>query len=347
MKSFDRISRERLEELLKKMNGVRAVLLGDLCLDVYWSADMTKSVLSRETPHFPLPVTEERMSPGAGGNAACNLAALQPASLGVVGVLGQDWRGWCLAEAFRAVGVSDAGFVRLPGRVTNAYCKPMRRGYSGVEYEDPRLDFESFEPLSAEAEDALIERLQAAVTGADVLCVSDQFEAGCVTPRVREAVQALADDGLRVVVDSRSRIGLYRRAILKPNEIECARALGWESDRLSGKRASEEDLAAAAQTLAAQNEATVCLTAGDRGCVLGSADETVRVPSRAVPPPFDPCGAGDCFLSAFSLSLAAGAEGCEAAFVGNLAASVSVKKLGTTGTATAGEILARYDEIGL
>jgi rfaE bifunctional protein kinase chain/domain len=345
MKRFEGCSRERLEEILHRSGCVKVVLLGDLCLDCYWSADMTRSVLSRETPHFPLPVTEERMSPGAGGNAACNLAALKPQTRRVVGVLGQDWRGWCLTDAFAKLGVSDEGFVPVPGRVTNAYCKPMRRGYSGVETEDPRLDFESFEPLSTESEEALVARLLAATADADLLCVSDQFEFGCVTPRVREAVQALADGGLRVVVDSRTRIGLYRRAVLKPNEIEAARALGWESDRLSGRNATEADLAHAAQELAVRNESTVCLTAGDRGCVVGGADGATVVPGRAVLPPVDPCGAGDCFLSAFSLALAAGATEEEAAFVGNLAASVSVKKIGTTGTATAEEILARFDEL--
>ena len=32
---------------------------GDGCLDVYWHADMTRSELSRETPHHNLPVVQE------------------------------------------------------------------------------------------------------------------------------------------------------------------------------------------------------------------------------------------------------------------------------------------------
>ena len=63
MKSYQGLGEERLALLLNKMKNARAVLIGDMCLDVYWSCDMTRSVLSRETPHFPLPVTEERMLP--------------------------------------------------------------------------------------------------------------------------------------------------------------------------------------------------------------------------------------------------------------------------------------------
>ena len=69
-KRLQGLTRPRLTELLERMRQCRAVLIGDMCLDVYWFADMTRSKLSRETPHFPLPVVSEKMSAGAGGNAA-------------------------------------------------------------------------------------------------------------------------------------------------------------------------------------------------------------------------------------------------------------------------------------
>ena len=87
----------RLEELLHRMKTLRAVLIGDMCLDVYWFADMTKSRLSRETPHHPLPVVSEQMSAGAGGNAVVNLATLCD-RVTPVGVIGNDWRGRCLGD---------------------------------------------------------------------------------------------------------------------------------------------------------------------------------------------------------------------------------------------------------
>ena len=37
---------------LEKLGKGRIGVIGDFCLDVYWHADMTKSELSRETPHF-------------------------------------------------------------------------------------------------------------------------------------------------------------------------------------------------------------------------------------------------------------------------------------------------------
>ena len=98
-----RIDRKRLTALLDGIQGVKAVLIGDMCLDVYWFADMTQSVLSRETPHFPLPVVEEKMSAGAGGNAAVNMSVLCDSFL-PVGIVGRDWRGACLLEVLKKQG---------------------------------------------------------------------------------------------------------------------------------------------------------------------------------------------------------------------------------------------------
>lgn len=331
-----RFGRDRLEALLARIGEVRAVLIGDLCLDVYWFADMTKSVLSRETAHFPLPVTEERMSAGAGGNAAADMAALCPNVI-PVGVVGKDWRGDSLLRVLSEGGMDVSRILRLDGRMTSAYCKPMRMGYLGIPTEDPRLDFESAAPLSDAEEDALIANLEAAVAKADVLCVSDQLENGCITPRVRERINALAAEGLLVVVDSRSRIGQYRSCVLKPNEIECARALGLDAAAL-GRGCDEIEIEQSARALSEKNGCDVCLTLGDRGALLYRGGKLTRLSAIPVSGEVDTVGAGDCFLSAFSLALAAGATDAEALRLGTMASAICVKKLHTTGSASAAEL---------
>lgn len=337
MKITECLSLSRLKEILNKMNAVRAVLVGDMCLDVYWSADMTKSRLSRETPHYPLPVVEERMSPGAGGNVVACMAALQPGLLRPVGILGDDWRGDSLKKEFAKRNVSLASLLTVPGRFTNAYCKPMRFGYAHVEVEDPRLDFENFAPIDEATEEALIALLRSAAEEADVICVADQFAYGCVTDRVRAVINELGKTK-PVLADSRSRIGSFRHVLLKPNELECARALGRGETDFTDETALHEAMAA----LAKQAESEVCVTRGNAGCVVKENGVFVSVEACPLSGPLDPVGAGDCFLSALALSLAAGATKTEAAAVANLASGVSVQKIGTTGTASAEEILALY-----
>jgi len=89
-----------------------------------------------------------------------------------------------------------------------------------------------------------------------------------------------------------------------------------------------------------------------RGDVPGEVPLVVRpgatpvgVPSFPVTGPIDIVGAGDNATSGVVAALLAGASDVEAAEVGNLVASVTVQKLGTTGTATPQELLARWDEI--
>ena len=86
----------RVRALAGDIQNARVCMIGDVCLDLYWRADMRLSRLSRETPHFPLPVVGETASPGGGGNVACNLRALGVGELTVVSVIGDDWRGFLL-----------------------------------------------------------------------------------------------------------------------------------------------------------------------------------------------------------------------------------------------------------
>jgi rfaE bifunctional protein kinase chain/domain len=341
MKHIQGLEKQRLETVLEKMKKVKAVLIGDMCLDVYWVADMTKSVLSRETPHFPLPIVEERFSAGAGANAAVNMKTLCDNFI-PIGVVGDDWRGVCLKTAFEREGILDKGLVVAKGHTTNAYCKPMRKGYLGIEVEDPRLDFESYEPISAELEDKIIQKLETYANKADILCVSDQFENGCITEKVRKKINEIAESGILTIVDSRYRIDKFSHCILKPNEIECARVV---SKDLS-KDACEDDFLAAAKALSKKTKSDVCLTLGSRGCLIYRGKTASRIQTIPVPPPLDTVGAGDCFLSGFSLALAAGATEYEAGVIGTMASTVCVKKLNTTGSASKQELLDLFEEYG-
>ena len=221
--SVTRTSKMRVSpgDLFGRLDGCRVAILGDFCLDVYWEADMRLSELSRETPHFPLPIVSERLSPGGAGN----VLALRPREVVCLGVVGDDWRGKALVELLGGLGAEVSGLLVDDARQTNAYIKPLRRGVSEVVYGDPRLDFANYAPLSAATEARLLSALDAVAARADVLCVSDQLTYGCVTPAVRERLAELGSAGLRIVVDSRDRIGLYRQVMVKPNELEASRAL--------------------------------------------------------------------------------------------------------------------------
>lgn len=342
MITFNGIDRKKLEKIFEGISKIKVAVIGDISLDVYWRADMTRSELSRETPHFPLPVVEERMLPGAGGNAAANVAALKPAKSYILSVVGNDWRGNVLVQELVKQGINTKGVIISDKIVTNAYFKPIRMGISNLEYEDPRIDFTNYGMLPPEEEEKLLDNLEQVSAKIDVLCVADQFAFGCVIKRVRERITELGRQGLMVVVDSRDRIALFRDVILKPNELEGCRAV-YNND--APEKYSFMDRIKAAGTLAERNRSKVCMTLGAEGCVYVDEENITYIPSYEVKPPIDTCGAGDTFLAAFSCALAAGATGIEAASFANLAADVTIKKYGMTGTASPEEVMARHDEI--
>lgn len=322
------MKKQELQAILTAIRRVRVCLIGDLCLDAYWLADMKKSSLSRETPHFPLPIVQERYALGGGGNAAANLAALGVAAVTPVSVLGADWRGALLRQQLAAAALPETGLVTDPQRVTPCYCKPLRAGISDVIYEDPRLDFENGAPLSAETEAAVLARLDAAAANADIIAVCDQLAQGVITPRIRARLSEIGKTK-PVVVDSRDRIASFQNVIVKPNEVEAAAAAGVAN-------ASPET---AAQALAAVTHAPVIVTLGAQGALWHAGGATTFVPAIPAAGPVDPVGAGDTFLAGFCAAYAAGADGAAAVAFANRACAITVKKIGMTGTATPEELL--------
>lgn len=335
-------SRERLAEIVQKLPDARVCVLGDLCLDMYLYADMKKSVLSRETPHYPLPVVREVCSPGGGGNVCGNVWALG-AQLFPVSVIGNDWRGYLLKKAFAERGISVSGIIESESFLTPAYVKPIRMGISDVMYEDPRLDFENRAPLSEKDENALLDALYSAAEKVNVIAVADQMDCGVITDKVRGALFALSKTKT-VLVDSRSKLKMYLKGgiLLKPNEVEAARAAGETP-------APNEDFMTfytrVGEKLAAENHAPVIMTLGDKGAMWCENGAPEYVSTVKAEPPIDIVGCGDTFLSALCCMISVGIRGKEALAFANLASAVTVKKIGTTGTASADEILQKWEAL--
>ncbi len=328
------LTKAEITALLPLLDNARVGLIGDLCLDIYWDADMKKSELSRETPHHPLPIVEERFNPGGASNVAANIAALRPTVLSVVGVIGKDWRGVALVSELNARGIDTSLIITDESRVTNTYIKPMRHGISDVVYEDPRLDFENYTALSAECEVKLMSALNRMAKKVDVICVADQFRCGCITPRIRERLSQLGNMGKTVIVDSRDHATEYSNVTLKPNEVEAVRAFG------NGDETELSEYAVIADKIARKNGKLTLVTLGKYGCFVADGGEVTRVPAMEVEPPIDFCGAGDTFLSGFATFLAGGADAVTAARCANLCSAVTIKKIATTGTASREELVA-------
>ena len=335
------LTKTRLNEILTRCPAHHIGVIGDLGLDAYWYADMTRSFLSRETPRFARPVVREVYAPGAGANVADNLKALGVGHVTVFSVLGDDWRGALLRRVMAERGIDTAHLVVTPERFTTTYIKPMLTGYDSQQ-EDARLDFENANPLTPTLEDALLTALERQLPSLDALLVADQLEVnGIVTGRVRDALNAMAraHPDKFFLVDSRLRIGQYEHMVLKPNWVEAIAAVDPGRDPRSVPRAALADVAA---RLNARTGRPVFVTLSEDGVLAYADGEARHLPAGPTRPPLDPVGAGDTFIAALAGALTAGATPWEAGALANLAAAVTVEKLNQTGTASPEEILARH-----
>ena len=317
-------------EILARIPALKALVVGDICLDRWCDYDPRLGEPSRETGLERVAVIGTETTPGAGGTVASNLAALGCKGVSVLGVVADDGHGYELRKALSARGIDQSLLVTAPG-ATFTYTK-LINAHTRVE-DLGRIDFLSFPP-PPEAEEELISRLLAAAPDNDCVLVADQMETaagGVVTPAVRQALATLAQrhPGLLVWIDSRLRIEHFRHAVLKPNEREASEAC----ERLGlapGDYAGLRERAAAPMLF---------VTHGGDGVSIYRDGAGARVATARVENPIDICGAGDSFSAGATLSLCAGASPEEAARFANLVTSVTIMKPGT-GTASPAEVLA-------
>ncbi len=96
--------------------------------------------------------------------------------------------------------------------------------------------------------------------------------------------------------------------------------------------------------LQASGGRAVCITLAERGALLCTPTGAQHIASRSVAGPTDAVGAGDAFMAALTAALCAGAEEHEAVELGNLAASITVAQMGTTGSANCVQLLGGVEE---
>lgn len=344
----------RLNTLLDRFPRLHLLVVGDFFLDKYLSIDPALSEISLETGLEAYQVVNIRHSPGAAGTVTANLRAMD-VQVSVVGVIGRDGEGFDLRCDLEQMGVGLEGLIEAPDRFTPTYTKPVRRGAGpdGVEQELNRLDIKNRQPLPEQYQAAVIDHLRRLAPAVHGVVIADQVQerdCGVITGPVRAELARLAAAwaGKPFVADSRMRIGEFSGVWLKPNLSEARAAV--ERLPAAGSFAADPGKArgALAQArayglaLLAAKQTPLFITLGPEGILAVTPQETAHIPGIPVPDPIDIVGAGDSVMAGVAAVLAAGGTAKEAAFLGNLAASITIQQLGTTGTASPGQLRQQY-----
>lgn len=323
----------RLAELLERFQHLKIVVVGDLFLDQWFDIDPALDEPSVETGLTAWQVTSMSASPGAAGTVINNLYAMGIGQLDIVSFVGADGNGWHLRYLLEKQNVCTQTLFTVPERMTPAYLKPMFNRNEKRE-EGHRLDIKNREPTPSWVEDQIMDSLDTLAANADAMMILDQLtevDTGVVTARVRNHLATLGEryPNLILYADSRERISQFRNVMIKCNHLEAAKAIGKELPILHALKQLREI-----------THRPVFITLGKDGIATSEG----IVPAAKQTGPIDVCGAGDSTSAALVSALCCGASPKEAALLGNLSAGVTVRKLGTTGTASQAEMMALYHE---
>ena len=318
--------------LFKKFRTCRALVVGDICLDRWCHYDPAESDPSRETQIPRLGVVKTRVTPGAGGTVANNLAALRTGQVAVLGAIGQDGSGFELERALGERNIDYRMLVASPHLQTFTYTK-LINSRTGKE-DRPRVDFINNQPLPGDVEDQLIVNFHSVYQRFDIIIVSDQAETdqgGVISDAFREVIADVAERHPEKVVlaDSRNRIGRFRNTLSKANR--------QEADAACKKLFGEIDYARLRETIGAE---PLIITRGGRGSWIVSDSGRKVIPAVKSQRVVDSCGAGDSFAAGLALALRVTGDLEASARFGSLVSSLTIGKEGT-GTASPSEVIRR------
>jgi len=309
-------------KLLDAIAGLNIIVIGEAMLDCYLSG-----VADRLCPEAPVPVvtiTDQKQAPGGAANTAVNVHSLG-AKVTFLSVIGDDWEGTLLRQVLQERGVSTSHVLTHPGRRTLAKQRVMAAATLLV-----RFDQGSTIPLDSETEQALIDELERCFANCDAILVSD-YGYGILTQRVIEAIAKLQQSQPRVLVVDSKNLTAYRHVgvtAVKPNYDQAIQLLGVPITEPSARVAQIAAYQGRLLELTGARIAAVTLDAEGALIFEGNHSPHRTYARRAIHN--HTTGAGDTFVSAMTLALAAGAPTPAAADLAASAAAMVVVQDGTT-----------------
>jgi D-beta-D-heptose 7-phosphate kinase/D-beta-D-heptose 1-phosphate adenosyltransferase len=296
---------------------IRALVVGDVMLDRYWSGDT-----SRISPEAPVPIVhvqtlEER--PGGAGNVALNIAALG-AQVDLLSFCGDDDAGDILEKKLSHAGV-NCYLYKIPQsrtvtklRILSLHQQLIRLDFEEAPYQ---IDYKHLKQLFAQR-----------LAHCDVVILSD-YAKGCLS-YAQDLIQLARRADKPVFVDPKSNdFNAYQGAtVLTPNRREF--------EAVVGECASEQALLQKGMKLLKTHQFEALLvTRGEQGMTLIQQDQPEVYLSAFAKQVYDVTGAGDTAIACLALTYAAQNDLVQSAQLANIAASIVVGKLGAATVSSA------------
>jgi rfaE bifunctional protein kinase chain/domain len=331
----------RFTAITCKYPSLRIAVVGDYSLDRYLEIDPRLNERSIETDRVVHNVTHVRSQPGSAGTIVNNLSALGIGTIYPIGFCGNDGEGFELTAALKDLSnVDSSWFIKTNQRHTFTYCKPLVIRPNQSPKELNRLDTKNWTPTPPSVERKLIANIQQAAESVDAIILMDQVDiadTGVITRGVIDAINTFTTEQSEhsplILGDSRRGLREFPPIVFKMNRDEL--------NLLTGRIASGrlDTVKRQAVAVAKKNGRPVFITMAEKG-ILGvdAQGNSTHLPALPVKGEIDIVGAGDAVTANLTASLAAGGTLQESISLANAAAHLVVHQLGTTGTASVGDL---------
>ena len=293
----------------------KITVIGDVMIDWYLHGES-----SRISPEAPVPVVnfkESKFQLGGAANVANNLKHLEIEPF-LIGAVGKDHFGSLLKEHLK---VEKIKFNLLSEKSFQTICKQRLMSSN---HQLARIDYEQY--FHASKLSNILNTFTKNIAKTDLIIVSD-YGKGTVS-NARKLIQSARKLKKKILIDPKGKdFTKYKGAnLITPNKSEF--------ENIMGKVGSKKDLENKAKKMLEHLDLeSLIVTLGSEGMyVLTKSNKKIfgsfinAYPQEV----FDVSGAGDTTISALGAALSEDNDIFSAAEFANLAASISVSKLGTS-----------------
>ncbi|MBN2315292.1 MAG: D-glycero-beta-D-manno-heptose 1-phosphate adenylyltransferase [Sedimentisphaerales bacterium] len=321
---------ENFLKTVMHLGSPEVMVVGNFILDVYIYGDAMK--ISPEAPVPVLRVAETEYRCGGAGSVTVNLATLG-AKVHCLGLIGDDRNGEILKEKLVMNDVDITGLLEVPDHPTISKQRLIGLAQHLHRQQLMRVDQESDEPISDEANKAILMAYEEKLPYIDIVCLQDDNKGLPGDDLCRQMIRLADQAGKMIIVDPSltSDCSKYAGAtVLTPNRQESSAMVGFEvnNEKTAGK--------AADRLLRKLELQGVVITLDREGAYVKTEKVSKLVPTRPRSV-YDVTGAGDMVLAMLAMALAAGCEYETAVKLSNIAGGIEVGKFGAA-TVTIEEI---------
>ena len=290
----------------------KILVVGDVMLDRYWTGKVNR--ISPEAPVPIVDITETFDKPGGAANVAKNLADFGM-DVTLVGLIGNDETSESLKNLISSTNISFHPIIDTNIRTTlKLRVIDQNQQLLRIDHEDVNVS----KIITNSYKD--IKKL---LDNCDGIVISD-YDKGVVKPIIHDVIRDANDLNLMTFIDPKGNdFGVYESSTLvKPNLSEF--------ELITGKSENSAEFETNGKNLRERLKIKYLLvTRGKDGMTLFS-EEDVQHFESVKKDVFDVTGAGDTVISILSSCIIAGESVSKSVVLSNIAASLSVLKLGST-----------------